>query len=1012
MKKVYRSLLSILLVLTMLVPNMLLPVIASEDLIEGYSDVNTDNIVLNKQTVPTNDPEIFRIDLETYAKGALVTNIESADIVLILDTSGSMSNDYADYARVESSSYLSTSKYYYIYKGGKYVKIDYYTATSKREAGWYVIESPVSNIVTSKKLKFNPKGTGANNEYAFYSTTKIDALKHSVTVFIDKVYEYTQTYNVDFRIAVVKFSDSSSVITGNKKSNSGAYVSVKNNASAIKSAIWNLNASGSTYPGSGTDKALKIIKSGYQEEKHLFTVLFSDGAASSTSTTTGSYGAVTDAYEIKNTYGGKVYSVGIFDELPTSTSSVYYMLNAVSSNYPNAKKPLKNSLGTKASSEYYIPATDFDGLDSAFDKITSAVGKPYEDLVVKDFVTQYFYLTEEQKAAIKKAYPDTVELVEHDDGTTEIKIINLDFPIVICDDDGNPLDPNDPGIFRFSFYITIKEEFAGGNQVPTNTPDSGVYDSSDNELVEYPVPDVDIPIKYDINAHDHSIYIGDTVEQSDIFTNMDGKWMSDLVHIEYIVTDSKGNNFTSDDSLNHNETYTVTAIVTPLHEGDFEAVTFTDTATVNVFKPEITFTDNFNIYKGDKADISENYTVEWLCPENLQADLPDGNAPEVFVELADKDGAITDHEEYGPIPAEAEKVNYGINATDVYSNGSLISPADYTVFPADGTIVKDSDFTVTVVPNLIKYHLDGGKMESNPEQYTHGIGVAKFNPATKQGYDFVKWVNTKTGEEITSISNTAKGDYELTAIYAARTDTKYRVNHYTENLDGSWNLEFFDILKGETDQRVKADEKSFGGFTFSDALSKTTGVVTADGSLVLNLYYVRNEYNLNITYVMSDGTTPPDEYSVELLYAEEYAVDSPVVPGYTPDRIIVEGTMPMDDVKEVVVYTPNADTKYEVQHYTENLDGSWKLEATEEFSGVTNTTATAEPNEYVGFTFDRNLGKLSGKIAGDGSLVLKVYYRRNSNKLTVEYVMADGTKAPDKYVDTLKYGEDYSVKTP
>ncbi len=1013
MKKVYRSLLSILLVLTMLVPNFLTPVLASGALIEENAEINAENIVLDKQTVPTNDPEIFRIDLETYAKGALITSVESADIVLILDNSGSMDDEYSDYAKIESSSYIeTTSNNYYILKGGKYVQIDHYSKTSKRDAGWYIKTTSTSSLTTADKLTFKVGGTGTNNQYQFYSTIKIDALKHSVTMFIDKLYSYTQMYGVDFRIAAIKFGDSSSVITGSKKDNAAAYVSVKTGAQSLKSAVWALEPSGGTYPGYATDDALNIVKAGYNKNNHLFVVMFSDGAASSTSTTSGSYAAVSDAYTMKNTYGAKIYSIGIFDTAPSTTSSVYYMLNGMSSNYPKATKPKKNELGTKAASQYYLPATNFDGLDSAFDKITEAVGTPYENIVVKDIVTQYFYLTEEQKKAITDKYPNQIELADRSDGTTEIKIKNINFPIVICDDDGNPLNPNDPGIFRFSFYITIKEEFAGGNQVPTNTSESGIYDKNDTEILEYPIPDVDIPIKYDINAHDHSIYIGSSVEQSDIFTNMNGKWMSDLVHIEYHVVDSKGNPFTSSDSLNHNETYTITATVTPLHEGDFEAVTFTDTATVNVFEPTITFTDNFTVYKGDKVDISDNYTVTWSCPENPNASLPKDNAPDVVLDLADKSSDITDQQSYGPIPAEPEKVNFGIDATDVYSNGSLLDAADYVIIPAKDTAAKDSDFTVTVVPNLIKYHLDGGKMESNPEQYTYGIGVDKFNPASKQGYDFVKWVDTKAGSDITSISKTAKGDYELTAIYVARTDTKYKVNHYTENLDGSWKLEFAETLKGETDKTVTADKKTFNGFTYSASLSKTTGVVNADGSLVLNLYYVRNEYNLGITYVMSDGTTPPDKYSVELLYGEEYAVDSPVVPGYTPDRKIVEGTMPMDDVNEVVVYTPNADTKYKVLHYTENLDGTWKLEATEEYSGVTNTTATAEPNEYVGFTFDKSLGKLSGIIAGDGSLILKVYYRRNSHKLTVEYVMSDGTTAPDKYTEDLKYGDDYSVKTP
>jgi len=1015
-RNVFKSLLSILLVLTMLIPNFILPVFAAGEDVEEAS-VNADNIVLNKKTVPTDDPEIFRIDLETYAKGELVTNVKSADIVLIMDTSGSMDNSYSDYARVESETYLQESLYYYIIQNGNYVQVRHYSERKVnkvvvREKGWYPYKASSNSIVTADKITFKLGGTGVNNEYTFYSKEKIDALKHSVTLFIDKLYGFTQEYDVDFRIAATTFAASSKVLTGNKKDDSGAYVSVKNGAQSVKEAIWGLKASGNTYPGYATEDALNIIKSGYQKDKQLFVVMFSDGAASSNSTSTGSYAAVTDAYEMKNTYGASVYSIGVFDKLPTETSNVYYMLNAISSNYPMATRPSEKYLGERADTQYYIPATNFDGLDSAFDKITNAVGTPHEDLIVKDVVTPYFYLNDAQKKALNDAYPGQIELIEHEDGRTEIDIVGMDFPIVLCDEDGNPLNPNDPGIFRFSFYISLKEEFAGGNQVPTNTDDSGIYTPDEKEIVEYPIPDVDIPIKYDMDAHDYSIYIGDTVEKSDIYTNDDGKWMADLVHIEYTIKDSNGKIFEDHTALKDNETYTITARVTPLHEGDFEAVEFTETATVNVFKPTVTFTKDYTIYKGEKADIENNFTVKWTCPDNVGAAIPSKTAPEISLSLKDENGNIADPKNYGPVTEDKSAVNHGINAIDVKSDGFTLSAADYTLVSVKDTPVSGSNFTVTVNPNLITYDLDSGEMSSNPDQYTHGIGVTSFNPASKPGHDFLYWQDMRTGERITSISETAKGNYNLKAVYAARVDTKYVVNHYTENLDGTWNLELHEELKGETDTTAKAKIETFAGFTFSPEKSTTEGTIKADGSLVLNLYYVRNEYDLSITYKMSDGTTPPDEYLTSLYYGEEYSVESPVIPGYTADKTVVEGEMPADDVSVIVTYVPNSDTEYKVKHFTESLDGKWKLEETDECSGITNSVVNAEINEYAGFTFDNSLGKLSGKVAGDGSLVLEVYYRRNSHNLKVEYEMSDGTIAPDDYTSTVKYGDEYSVESP
>ena len=57
---------------------------------------------------------------------------------------------------------------------------------------------------------------------------------------------------------------------------------------------------------------------------------------------------------------------------------------------------------------------------------------------------------------------------------------------------------------------------------------------------------------------------------------------------------------------------------------------------------------------------------------------------------------------------------------------------------------------------------------------------------------------------------------------------------------------------------------------------------------------------------------------------------------------------------------------------------------TEELTGKTDTIATANPKTYTGFTLDRTVeGTVaSGNIAGDGSLVLKLYYTRNSYDVT------------------------------
>ncbi len=83
----------------------------------------------------------------------------------------------------------------------------------------------------------------------------------------------------------------------------------------------------------------------------------------------------------------------------------------------------------------------------------------------------------------------------------------------------------------------------------------------------------------------------------------------------------------------------------------------------------------------------------------------------------------------------------------------------------------------------------------------------------------------------------------------------------------------------------------------------------------------------------------------------------------------------------------DATAPYKVEHYKQKLDGTFELAETEDAKGEANTTVTAEPKEYEGFTFDKTVdGTLvSEKIKIDGSLVLKLYYTRNKYKVTYTY---------------------------
>lgn len=126
-----------------------------------------------------------------------------------------------------------------------------------------------------------------------------------------------------------------------------------------------------------------------------------------------------------------------------------------------------------------------------------------------------------------------------------------------------------------------------------------------------------------------------------------------------------------------------------------------------------------------------------------------------------------------------------------------------------------------------------------------------------------------------------------------------------------------------------------------------------------------------------------------------------------------DDTVTMDDGKDDGTKEEGNDTatgakavSYRVEHYKQNIegDGYTRVDAdTEYLSGQTGTTVTAEANPYTGFSLssDLTIGKASGLVEADGSLVLQLYYDRDIYEIEFDLNGGDGI-APAK--QTVRYG--------
>ena len=204
------------------------------------------------------------------------------------------------------------------------------------------------------------------------------------------------------------------------------------------------------------------------------------------------------------------------------------------------------------------------------------------------------------------------------------------------------------------------------------------------------------------------------------------------------------------------------------------------------------------------------------------------------------------------------------------------------------------------------------------------------------------------------------------------------------------------------------------GYQLSGNLDLATVMFKANGENVTGMpedNYVYNDVvGLYDFYFTGDTITLPADptregyifegWSVKVLPAENDAdhLDADGADDAADETLLKAGdtyTITAGGVIFTAQWEARTDTPYTVEHYLENLDGSYALDTTEPLKGTTDTTATAAAKSYDNFTYDSTVpGTVaSGNIAGDGSLVLKLFYTRNTYDYTVRHIkqLPDGT---------------------
>ena len=342
-----------------------------------------------------------------------------------------------------------------------------------------------------------------------------------------------------------------------------------------------------------------------------------------------------------------------------------------------------------------------------------------------------------------------------------------------------------------------------------------------------------------------------------------------------------------------------------------------------------------------------------------------------------------------------------------------------------------NDVTVTGTFTVNSYKLtfmSDGKVYDE-KTYDFGADITAPAEPTKTGYTFAGW-----DKEIP-----ATMPAENTVITA-----KWNVNKYTITFDTDGGTDIPAITQDYCTDVTAPVNPTKTGYTFAGWTPEVPSTIPAE-NITVKAQWSINSYTLTVKYVYEDGTEAENTHTESVVYGAAYSVASPEKEGFTPDTAAVSGTMPADNVTVTVTYktnaytatfdadngseaeirsfkygekvvapaapakegytfagwtpeipetmpakdlsfkavwTANGDTKVTVNYYTEKLDGSGYDIETVVAAGTTGSEFTAEIKDITGFTFKADGSVTSGTVAADGSLVLSVYYTRNSYTLS------------------------------
>lgn len=317
-------------------------------------------------------------------------------------------------------------------------------------------------------------------------------------------------------------------------------------------------------------------------------------------------------------------------------------------------------------------------------------------------------------------------------------------------------------------------------------------------------------------------------------------------------------------------------------------------------------------------------------------------------------------------------------------------------FPEDTTYGYDNTFTF--VKQTLGESVYG--VVAGDTHYVYGTG-ATYSHSNSPFKDVSGIRNIVFGKKVTSIGN------QLFAELTEVSSLTIPANVTTIGLDAFRGMSALREITYLYNGNATVNEEAFGGTTSPvtlNAYSANKNAINKASSEGFTINLIDNP--VYITHALASDThsaTVTVHAEADAFVETEISINDGEWTDYTsPFTIEANATIKarasysgrfyeFSELYTISDIVPTPIVAYTIEHYKQELNGTYVKAATDNLTGTTGAAVTAAAKTYTGFSETQNhAGRVaSGTISADGSTVLKLYYDRNAN--TVSFVNHNGT---------------------